>query len=345
MKIVICSKCGKMIHKSTKCLYCGNDSEFQDISVPTEIHENVITEYEQLFNFLNAGKFSSMLELSRYVLEWMPTCSEVFWMRMLAKNKCKNDAELVQKGIEYDESADFYNAMQYASSDEKTVYQQIKQLIDLIKNGLEKAVIRHEYEEKALTPILKYQKEIFDEINERRKKLFILCSDLGKVEQDMNCVEQECKMLINEHKSALDKAASEADYVKTEISKLTECTEEELHKFHVQLGSILNQSDQSKNAIEVMRKQHPWIDKFSELVRERDEIIDKISLELSSLKAYENEIQSTVSEIEGIEKKHQGALRALSHYDFQSTYSLLGEKKYEEALTSVGLAVISPISK
>lgn len=87
-------------------------------------------EYSQLATLLDSGDFAKLIEKSRVVLRWMPTCSEVFWIRLLAKNGCKNDIELIQKGINCDNSADFYNAYRYGTPAEKATYDNVKNLIE-----------------------------------------------------------------------------------------------------------------------------------------------------------------------------------------------------------------------
>lgn len=341
MMIVICHKCGRKIHSADKCPYCGNAIEFETINEKTEIHEKVSMEYLQLAAFLDAGEFTKLLEKSRVVLRWMPTCSAVFWMRLLAKNGCKTDAELIQKGVNCDDSAEFYNAYRYGTTAEKATYNNVKNLIENICVALESAIIIHEYEEKVATPIMRYKSEAHSNFRKKYKELFELWTQLEKTEQEMHVIEQECKFLLNEHKISLDNSKSEAAQIKDQSYKLNECTSEELNKYMIRLGNVLNLSDTSKREIELMRKQLPWIETFNSKVQEREKINSEITSKLSDLRAYENRIKSTVSEIEHIEKRHQLALRSLFNYDFQSTISLLGAKKYEEVLNNAGLASLS----
>ena len=341
MIIVTCHKCGKEIHKADKCPYCGNSTKFGTVNGMTDIHENAYVEYSELATILDAGDFAKLIEKSRAVLRWMPTCSGVFWMRLLAKNGCKTDAELIQKGINCDDSADFYNAYRYGTSVEKATYDNVKNLIENVRAILESAIITHEYEEKSATPIMRCKSEFPLELQAKRKELFELWTQLEKTEQEMHVIEQECKLLLNEHKIALDNSKSEAVQIKTQSYKLNECTSEEFNEYMIRLGNVLNQSDTSKKEIELMRKQLPWIETFNNKVQEREEINLKITSKLSDLRSYENRIKSTVSEIEHIEKRHRLALRNLANYDFQSTISLLGIMEYEESLSNAGLTSFS----
>lgn len=345
MMIVTCCKCKKKIHKFDKCPYCGNSAEFEDVNEIINVHENVFTEYSELSTLLSSKKFDQLIEESRTILKWMPKCSSVFWIRLLAKNECKTDAELIQKGINCADSADFYNAYRYGTPDEKSAYADIKNLIEKVYTGLKNAIITHEYEEKAATSIIKCQKEFNFKLEEKSKELFTLWKRLEKVEQDMYVIEQECKLLLNEHKISLKDTENKADRMKIKINPLRECTYEEFHKYVVGLGNILNQSEVSKKEIELMRKQLPWIEKFNGKVREREEINLQITSKLSDLKSYENRVKSTVSEVEHIEKRHQFALRMLADYDFKSTIALLGIKRYEAVLKEAGLMTISSNGK
>lgn len=340
MKIVVCPNCGRKIHAADKCLFCGNDNGFQEISGNDKIHENVFDEYGMLEDLLKKRAFDEMIEKSRIVLRWMPTKSDIFWLRVLAKSKCTNDAELVQRGIRFDESADYYNAQKYASPDEQEVYVAVYELVGKIQNEFQKAVTVHEYEEKKATPIVRTQLEFEEELSRRRRKLFDLWSEIEKIEQEMTTIEQNCRLLISEHIDTLNSAKTEATYIKNQSYKLNECRNEELHSYQVRLGNILSQSDRSKNEVEAMKKQHPWVSQFAELEKKRNQLCGTVSSELSDLKSYKSRIQSTVSEIERIEKRHQLAGRTLAGYDFQSMYSLLGARKYEEVLRISGLAVI-----
>ncbi len=62
------------------------------------IHENVRDEYENLERLVKNGKYTEAITLSKLVLEWMPNCSDVFWLRLLAKNGCDSDEALIRKG-------------------------------------------------------------------------------------------------------------------------------------------------------------------------------------------------------------------------------------------------------
>ena len=344
MMIVKCPKCKKLIHKTDSCPYCGNSATFENVNEKTVVHENVVAEYSELPLLLASGKFTQVIEQSRIILRWMPTCSSVFWIRLLAKNVCKTDAELIEKGLNCDDAADFYNAVRYGSEAEKATYESVKALIESIRTALENVVVKHEHEEKAATPIVKCQGEFASELQARQKELFDLWSQLEKTEQEMYVIEQDCKFLANEHRISLENSKNEANQIKMQSYKLNECTSEEFHKYLVRLENVLSLSDTSKKELDLMKKQLPWVETFNNKAQEKSRIRKQISSKLSELKSYENRVRSTVSEIERIEKRHQLALRALADYDFRSVYSLIGARRYEEVLSNARLMSIARAS-
>ena len=337
MTIVKCNKCGELIHKADRCFLCGNTSDFTKVDSTFAIHENVKDEYIRLDQLVRNGKFQEALDLSRVVLEWMPSCSDVFWLRLLAKSQCVSDEALIRKGVSCEDSADYCNAVMFADESQKRVYAIVAKKISLIKNVLAKYITEHEYSEKNGTAILQHQSEMPATIEAHRKKLFELWKELKEIEHSIAAVEEDCLLLINEHKESLDKASSEAADIKNRTYKMEQCTADDLHKYQTQFGDLLYRSEQAKSSIDSMRSQHPWMSAYSDLIKKRDAAVSQINSELNSLKTYESRVQSTVSEIERIEARHTAALSSVTNYRFSEIRSLLGETRFTAAYVESGI--------
>lgn len=337
MIIVRCEKCGQLIHKAGKCFCCGSTIGFEKIPLSLVAHENVHDEFLRIEHLVRISKFEEAIGLSKLVLEWMPSCSDVFWLRVLAKNKCTSDEELICKGFSAAESADYYNAVLFADKTQKKVYSMVVSKIDALKKTLKKAVGEHEYMEKLGTGIVQQQTELHVGIEKKREKLFKLWSELSAVEHNILAIEKDCELLVHEHEEALEIARTDASSLKEKIYKIEECTAEDLHKYQIQLGELLQQSEQARGSIDSMKKQHPWVAACNELLQKRDSIVDQINSELSSLKSYENRVQSTITEIERIEARHKNALNSIESYHFTDARSLLGEDLFAEAFSEAGI--------
>lgn len=338
MKIVKCSKCKKFIHKTDKCLHCGNTMGFEETEMPV-LHENAAAEYSRVKSLVEDKKFSEALTLSRSVIEWMPNLPGIFWLRLLAKNKCTNAAELIQKGFNCKEDADFCNAMAFSTGTEHNAYQDIQNIVLATQSALKAEISNHEYQCKMKTNILQIKKTMKGEVDSRKKKLFVLWAELEATEHSMYTLEKDCILLSKEHSDALDKAAQAASSIKNETYRLEECTAENLHKYQVKIGNILQQSEQAKDAVESMKKQHPWVKSFNDLIKKRDEQVRQITNEITSLKTYEATVQQTLDEIDRIEQRHRTAIRAVESFDFVDAANLLGKDSYNTVLRGIGLGV------
>lgn len=337
MTITKCGKCGELMHKADRCFACGNTTDFTKVDSNLAIHENVKNEYDSLNNLVKNGKFEEALILSKLVLQWMPSCSDVFWLRLLAKNHCKTDEMLIHKGVSCEESADYYNAVLLADESQKKVYTNVADKITAVKKVLIQYITEHEYSKKGSTDILQVQLDFSAETEIRRKRLFQLWKKLSQVESQIEVIEKDCLLLIHEHKDALTKASSEAISIKAKSYKLEQCSAEDFHKYQIKFGNLLYRTEQAQMSIETMRKQHPWVEKYNALVKKRNDIISTIGGEIDLLKSYESRAQSTVSEIEKIEEAHTAALISISKYNFYEVRSLLGESKFMSAFVEAGL--------
>lgn len=343
MKIVKCAKCKKYIHKTGKCFHCGNTMGFDEVEMPA-IHENASVKYSRVESLVATKKYAEALTLAHTVIEWMPNLAGIFWLRLLAKNKCSTAAELIQKGFNCEEDADFCNALTFSTGAEHSAYQDVQSMVLAARKALKEEVLNHEYHCKMKTNILQIKNTMKGEVDSRKKKLFALWAQLEETEHSMYTLEKDCILLSKEHSDALDKAAQAASSIKTETYRLEECTAENLHKYQVRIGNILQQSEQAKDAMESMKKQHPWVKSFNDLVKKRDEQVRQITNEISSLKIYEATVQQTLDEIDRIEQRHRTAIRSVEAFDFVDAANLLGKDSYNTVLRSIGLGVDIQIS-
>lgn len=325
MKIMKCNNCGKLIHVTNKCYHCGSISGFEEVKKPI-IHENVDKEYSCMQSYLTEKKYEDVINLSHTVIQWMPDFSGAFWMRILAKNKCSTDLELIQKGFSFDDSADFYNAMKFGDEYEKCVYQDIKNKIEELKKEYSSRLLLNLNKEIADTNILEVNEKMSFEIEKYRNRIFDLWTALEKTEQKLYIIEMKSQLLVEEYKKSLETAHSSSISIKNQSYQMQECTEDEFHSYQVKIDGILYQSEQAREAIENMKENHPLVTEFNELVAERNQQIAKIENELSELRKYEQSVQSTISIVEQIESKYKAALKNLEKYDFYVARNILNQE-------------------
>lgn len=337
MIIVRCSKCGALLHKSERCFLCGNVNGFDECYIDSDIHENVKHEYENLELLISAEKYEDALNLSYLILEWMPNSSSVFWLRLMAKNKCKSDEELVRKGFCYEDSADYYNACKFANELQKAAYGSVIQKIDAVKSSLLEKIWEYEYREKEKLSILQYQEDIPSEMKKYENTLFSLWTKLEKTELDIKVIEKDFQLLVQEYDQTLLNANDAALSLKSKTYKLSECSEEEYYTFQIQLDDLLHLTEQASSTVEMMKNQHPWLTDYKNYLTKRDDLCSQIASELNKLKNYQTNIKSTINSFEDIEEKSQNARDYVEAYCFANAKNLLGELEYSDAFIKAGV--------
>ena len=335
MKIVKCSRCGKYIHKASVCLYCGNAFGFEEFD-ETSIHEKAVFECAHIDALIEEKKYSEAIDLSYAIHEWMPNLAEVFWLRLLAKNSCSSDAELIRKGFDV-EDADLCNALKFSAGREHDAYVELQKTVSEIRQVLLREIPIHENKCKSQTGVLEIGKDFLAEIGQKKERLFSMWSELEKTEHSLSTIEADCCLVAREHQNSLAQAAQTASLLKMEIYRKNGCSSKDLQSYRIKLETALRLSETAKEAIENMKKQHPWVKAFFESVSVRDEQVKSIRAEISSLADYEKTVQKVLNEIDQIDNRHKNALRAAYKYDFSDVAALLGKNEFERVLHRAGI--------
>ena len=340
MRIFKCIKCNKYIyaHESARCFYCGNTERFEEVyKVP--VHEMVADDFERMEVFVEQQQFYEAFDVSDKILEWMPDVAGVFWYRLLIRKQCVSIADLLSKGVDCEEDADFYNAVRFSGEEERTIYEDIRDCMEQMKQALKCNIAKHEAEDKAKTDLIMLGKNMEQELRSRKGRLFELWSQLDKVERSMYAVEMDCRLSAEEYKLELKQAMQMSDALFEEIYDFEECDEEALHEYYVKLGSVLMLSEQAKHDINQFAEHHPKAIELAGLILKRDKINSQLNQELEALKEYEAGVQKTISSVEEIEKEHRKAKRAADKYDFTEAAAILGEEAFHQILHEIGIDV------
>lgn len=340
MKIVRCSKCGALIHISNECYLCGNTDGFDVVSNAAPIHENVITKYDKMLQSFERKDYATVINISSDILKWMPFDSEVFWLRLLAKNECSCDGELIIRGFNCDDSADFYNAIQYADANQKQVYNNVCDKIKLISEKLKAVITEFTLTEKRKLNIEDVQSKMSEEFNSRQNKLFELWTELNNVEQSIVNIESDSTILLREQKDSLKKALDGANSIKQLFYNKKECTKEEFDKYSMQLESSAILSGKSLEQIKNNKANHQWIKDYNKQVALRDETLAKLLKEIDSLKTYEAKLAQLVSKVETLDLQEQKALKYANTYNFKGIRSIIGETNFTSVLKNSGIAFV-----
>ena len=274
MNIVRCPQCKSLLHSNTKCYHCGNEYDFETVASP-DVHEYAYDAFGKMETFLVSKNFKKALECSCSVVEWMPTFSGIYWLRTLATYRCTNAMELIHKGFPCNESPDFQNALRFSVGDEKHIYADIEHIVGDVRHNLIESVLLHENHEKTETGILSLQQEMPSEFKRKLNSLYELWFELEQTEQSMRMIELKCQNSGQEHFLNLQRSHKAIQKLLDAINHTHECTDEKFHAFAIQIGMALQQSEESADILQHMQLEHPWTLNFAELIRQRDECLNK----------------------------------------------------------------------
>jgi hypothetical protein len=333
MLIKKCKKCGVFIHDIDSCFSCGNSKEFEHIEFETVVHSNVNNEYTKMKEFIAKRKYTQALELSQYILELSPTCSDVFWLRLLAKNSCRNDMELIRHGFAFKEDADYFNAVLYASDDQRNVYENVASKVEALQKTLINYLLRSKYTQRLETRIFDYQKDFSNQLEKHKRCLQDLWTQIKSVEDDMKVIEIKCSQLSKEHEILLKYSYDKASSIEQKLRKETCCTTEKLNDYQMRLVSLVNISQHAKAEIDNMRNVHPWVHEYQKLGKERDRLETEIKVQINSFNNSKTKFEEVLNTIKGIDSRHETLQKDVLSYNFSSTQKSLGDSLFEQAYT------------
>lgn len=327
MKIVQCSKCGNMMHATARCYKCGSTA-FQNVGSQCQIHPNAQEAFRRLSTLISEKKFDDANLIAKNVLEWMPQYSEVYWAQLLAFHKCSSDTELMCKGFSIKEDPNFINAMKYASSHERQVYVNVQVCTEAIQKKLLdelRLCVLNRKKELHMDQLLQ---EVKTERNKRSQKLFGLWEELNEIEQKLMKIESDCFLIAREHNEAIESSMLSAVQIKNETYKLEECTDKQLHQFRIRLNATLKQAEQAKDALQKIKREHPWIEEFSQWVAKKDQKVQSIEDELKSLKNYEDSIKAKIAAFELINSDYTKIVSEVEGGSFVGAKKFFGDTEF-----------------
>ena len=341
MKIIRCQKCGSYLYKTDKCYRCGNSSGFDNIS-QKQVHDNISDEYVLLEELINHKKYEEALKVSYQITEWEPALAEAYWIRVLVKNQCSSELDIICKGISCEEDADFYNSISFANDIEHGIYQDVQKYVEAMRAALQSAVIEKKYSAIKKTDITQLQNLLSNEIVNRKRSIYSNWTALQKTEQALFSREADFRLLTKEYQVALNSSTNAVFSIKKEADRASQCTLENKRKTQVRLRSYLQESELAKNTIERMKKEHPWVKEYEEMLALRNQQVQSLKQEVKSLKQYDNKILQTLSNIEMIEKRHDRVISGIATYDFLKALDILSVEEFNTVLHSCGISVDLP---
>jgi len=148
------------------------------------------------FYLLEEGEFDEAKRKFNESIDKQPDFSKPYWGILLAEMKCRNNHELVVKGMPINEHPKFRYAQKNANVEEKQEYLMV---VNAIGNKIKEiyfALNKKRYEEILATGVKKQINECCVVVKETREQFDKTIAELHSVENDIKAVVAECSTII-----------------------------------------------------------------------------------------------------------------------------------------------------
>jgi hypothetical protein len=321
-----------------KCIFCGNEFNLNDAINP--FYNSTASINERLFqidkcisesHYDNALSFiDEVMELAPgpEVGEIVPKSGEIYWRKLLANSKCKNDLELICKGRLLHNNELYKAAVRYASEFEEPVYEWLKKTEDIIVNILEKALSRYSSFYISAKATKKSLEDYKQELSAAEKIAQENIRRLEEIEKSIHEQIIDCAAIIGEYKHTLNNifvnAKTIGDATRDEI------TLEEKVNWKKQLTSVLAESNAEIKQLKEIKNSHPVFYKYSRLLNEQKSIIYEVNKNIDDIKGIRIKIKTLVSSIEKIAEDYDKALDSLHNGSYKPAINLITQENFDK---------------
>ena len=219
-----------------------------------------------------------------------PECAETYWLLLLAKRKCANESELIDKGKRFNNMTEYRNVMRFASGEEKKKVEDVEQAIeDKISAHADslKQLARQKITDAGFYKIVDnsksiYEKEMaktrqlleeFQEIEDSIREYIQICKEIvmnGPLKEMEKCKESAMEIALKlDHSYEIIKA-KDMDNMKIEIQRLLENT-------IYQEGNIKNEIENNSNFRQLKELRDKKADVLAQLQNSREKIENQIT--------------------------------------------------------------------
>ena len=324
MNTVICNKCDNHIQvlgeSQSTCIFCGNDIAAN--KTEDTFFSICVSECEKA---LLESKYSVAIELYDKYVERFPNSSQLYWGRMLARNHCKNDSELIIRGINVSEDPDFVLALHFSSSEEKTYYTKIETIRKSIASEIEKALEKNEKKQKLDTNIVQIQKETLSEIKSLQDKLAEKTKILDEVECRLRSKSIDSDVLINASKTTFNAYVGKLETLKGEIQQLKDVEFSRLCEYKELISRNSAVCQQEWSNLQNFKGTSYGKD-FAAIVKEQSQAEQEVSGVHREIEAVIKKMNDVIASTSLIANRHNEAREEIKQGSYSKSKLLLGEE-------------------
>jgi hypothetical protein len=289
--------------------------------------------------FISESRYDNALSLIDELMELapgpevgeiVPRSGEIYWRRLLANSKCKNDLELLCKGRLLHNNEIYEAAVRYASENEKPVYEFVKNTEDLIVELLEKALAKKEIEDKNNKNPKKLLEEYKQKLGAAEKLAQENVKRLEEIEKSIHEQVIDCTAVVGEYKHTLNDILTNARGVGD--SYKSDITYEEKVGLEKQLDTIIAKSEAEFGQLGKIKDTHLAFREYSEMVNKQKTIISEVNRNIDDIKGIRFDIRALISSIEKIAEDYGKAQESLNNGNYELAKKLITQECFNELI-------------
>lgn len=323
MNTVLCSKCNNHIQvldaSNSICIFCGNDITVN--RTEAGYFALCVSECEKT---LLDNNYSRAVELYDKYIEKFPNSSQLYWGRMLSRNRCKNDTELLVRGINIINDSDYVLAFHFASPEQKIYYGKIATIYKSIVADVINCLHKNEKIEKQNTDIKKIQTETLSDIDILQSEMVKKIKKLDEVEYRLKNKSIDSNVLINMAKTTIDTYVGLVEKIKNEVQSKSELEYAQSHEYKVQISRNSSICNQEWNYLQNF-KSTALGKEYLTIVAEQNQAEKEVSAVMRKIEEVIKKMNDLIVNISLISNKYKDAIDEINNGSYEKANTLIGD--------------------
>ena len=330
MNITKCPNCDKFVHIGSvfgnSCLYCGATINFH----PDSDDSLLATTINACEAELQSGNFAVAVKKYDDSLDRFPNISRLFWGRFLALHKCKDDLDLIIKGIVFDADPDYINANHFGKENERECYSslsktrsEVAQLVLEYLTSLEKEAI-------ADTGIVNEKQKSESEVGSLQDTVTKQILDLESIEKAIRDKAADCNVLLSSSKTRIKDNVSKLETLKSKLKNLSEVTHEDTEDYMEKMALNLSICSHEWSDMQSFKRKPQFIE-YDSLLKQQSEAERTINNTVSQINQVNERLSRIIATIGVIKSKYNTARTEMKNGSFAQAKELI----HSEAFTQI----------
>lgn len=324
MKLSLCRNkdCQNIFLPAKECCRCTR-TDFTEIG-PDDLdalHDRARSAYEDARNQIVARNFDAALRLLDIAKQWSPRESGVYFYRLLAKNGCTFEGDLLMHGFDSRPEIgdpDFIMAQRLASTEEEakfysTLAQANAKICELLTESegtaFKQELSQMEEKIRGRAPAITKMQEELQQLQQSLMENALEQADL--LQELEHAVKVSRQIEVTEASVALNKIKQEI--VRSDVKKLET---DDVHAFYIRMAAASCQLTDAEHALSEIEAHHPWLETLEKLKQQQQELEQAISDKKSQILQSDEDLVHMQDDYQSLQENYARVMKALREYRF-----------------------------